>query len=172
MPLANETPGVHERCGLACQAAGIAAVNAAYAVDFLPKKYEQFLSRFPDPNSMPMPCGCFFFNDAEQVQNYSTHRDLIGFPIHWGILDRNIEGRDTVPRELLKLREVTADALRNLPLNALDGIGQLLVPESHLVEWVPEKVIDERFADLAQFKHLFSTMTFICWCKRTRGLKS
>jgi hypothetical protein len=152
----------HERCGLACQAAGVAAVNAAFAAGFLTRKYDQHLQMLPEPSVIQMPAGLFWINDAERVEDFSNIRDRIGYPVHWAVIERGIKGKTKLPTDLLNLREVTADVLRNQLLDVVT------VPESALVEWVPEKVIDEKYP---AFEYLISPMTFICWCKRTRGLK-
>lgn len=149
----------HERCGLACQALGVAAVNAGFAAGLLPIKYDQHWHMLPEPSVMTFPCGCFWINDDETVQPFGNVHDRIGYPIHWVALDRKIAGTVKIPSELLMLRYLTARAIHN---QTLPG-----VPESDLVEWRPGKVVDE---NLPIYQFVVSSGTFICWCKIGRGL--
>jgi hypothetical protein len=161
----NPTPADtsrHKRCGFACRLRGEQAVDAAFAVNFITRKFPQYWQLQPDTTVMDLPCGVFWINDQEQPRNHSNRSDLIGYPVHWAAADRGIGPEDETPDDFLKLREVTADALMNQRLDLT------IVPESHPVEWVPEKVLDEK---LPAYEYLFSAMTFICWCKRARGLK-
>jgi hypothetical protein len=150
----------HERCAQACQARGNAAITAAVAAGLMTRSLTQYLHMLPEPSAVQFPCGVFWFNDQESEKPFGMSQDLIGYPVHHVILDRKV-GRYKVPSELLMMRWIIQRSLRDQQLDVA------IVPESELVEWRPDKVIDE--ADPI-YMYLVSAQTFVCWVKDTRGL--
>ena len=156
---------LHQRCAQAAKARAEAAIGAAFAAGTTTANYAMHLHMLPDPNAALKPFGVFWFNDAEQLDGGTNLRDLIGYPVHFAIVGDQLGGHYEVPTEMLGVREIVSDAMRNQRWSELVAT----VPEIERVEWVPDKVIDENYP---AYLNLQSPSTFIFWCRKARGLSS
>lgn len=144
----------HERCADAI-VAGITALKTAGLLEGCEGVHKHLL---PVPDVIKRPAVVVWFNDAEELAGGTNLRDLIGYPVHVALVTLLPGGLKDVPSVLLEWRRIIAKRFRNQRLTA--------VAENEIVEWRPEKIVDVR---QPHFEYLQMAMSFICWCKETRG---